>query len=109
MINLLSNINKKVIGYLNKNNEIEYDNYNYVCNQLIDDNIERFDNFFYELGSNLNNTIKTRVNKVIQDNNNNTKINEKYIEDIKFFLMNKSKQFKKDVTDYINEMNELIL
>ena len=104
----LPNVNKKVMAYLNGENKLEYEHYNLICNQIVDDNIERFDKFFNELGDKLNNTIKPKVDKVVEDNNSSSNISNKYIEDIKFYLMNRSKEYKKDITDYVNKLSELI-
>ena len=104
----LPNVNKKVLAYLNGENKLEYEHYNLICNQIVDDNIERFDKFFNELGNKLNKTIKPKVDKVVEDNNSSSNISSKYIEDIKFYLMNRSKEYKKDITDYVNKLSELI-
>ena len=104
----LPNVNKKVLAYLNGENKLEYEHYNLICNQIVDDNIERFDKFFNELGDKLNKTIKPKVDKVVEDNNSSSNISSKYIEDIKFYLMNRSKEYKKDITDYVNKLSELI-
>ena len=108
----IPNLNKKILAYLNTENKIEYDNYNEICDQIIEDNIERFDEFFNELINKLNNTIKSKVNKVIEDNNTNEEISKKYADDIKYYLMNKSKEYKKDInsyiTNYISNMEKTI-
>ena len=104
----LPNVNKKIMAYLNKDNKLEYDNYNEVCDQIVEDNIQRFDEIFNEIGNKLNSNIKSRVNKVVQDNNTSEIINKKYIEDIKFYLMNKSKEYKKDINEFISNLTEKI-
>ena len=104
----LPNVNKKIIAYLNDENKLEYDNYDEVCDQIIEDNIQRFYDFFNELEHEMNTSIKNKVRKVIEDNNTDVKINKKYIDDIKFYLMNKSKEFKNDINEYINKINDLI-
>ena len=108
----IPNLNKKILAYLNNENKIEYDNYNDICDQIIEDNIERFDDFFNKLGNKLNNTVKNKVNKVVEDNNTSQKITKKYADDIKYYLMNKSKEYKKDInsyiTNYISNMEKTI-
>lgn len=104
----LPNVNKKIMAYLNKDNKLEYDNYHEVCDQIVEDNIQRFDEIFNEIGNKLNSNIKSRVNKVVQDNNTSEIINKKYIEDIKFYLMNKSKEYKKDINEFISNLTEKI-
>ena len=96
------------MAYLNKDNKLEYDNYNEVCDQIVEDNIQRFDEIFNEIGNKLNSNIKSRVNKVVQDNNTSEIINKKYIEDIKFYLINKSKEYKKDINEFISNLTEKI-
>ena len=104
----MPNVNKKILAYLNNENKLEYDNYDEVCDQIIEDNIQRFDDFFGELEQEMNKSIKNKVRKVIEDNNKDVKINKKYIDDIKYYLMNRSKEYKNDISDYINKIDALI-
>ena len=45
---------------------------------------------------------------MVQDNNTSEIINKKYMEDIKFYLMNKSKEYKKDINEFISNLTEKI-
>ena len=101
----IPNINKNILAYINKDNKVEYDNYNDVCEQIIEDNIQRFDKFFNELEKDLNVTIKTRLKKVMEENNEGD-FNEKYMNDIKYYLINITKQNKKDITDYLTNLEK---
>ena len=102
----LPNINKKMIAYLDVNNKLKYDNYDEVCMQIIDDNVGRFDDIFNEFGDELNKKIKKRIEQVIEANGNDMDINKKYIEDIKYNIINWSKEFKTTLNDYVNQLTE---
>ena len=102
----LSNMNRKIIAYLTEDNKIEYNNYDDICRQIIDDNVDRFDEIFNEIGSDLNKNIKSKIQKVIEANSNSESINEKYIDDIKFNLLNWSKDFKTNLNNYVNKLTE---
>ena len=54
----LPNVNKNVVAYLNKDNELQYDKKDDVCQQIIDDNIDRLDDIFNEFKSDIKHTIK---------------------------------------------------
>lgn len=102
----LPNVNKKIIAYLNEEDKLEYDNYNNICKQIIDDNIDRFDEIFNEIGNDLNKSIKSKIKKVIDINSNNKNINDKYIDDIKYNLLSWSKDFKTNLNNYVNKLTE---
>ena len=98
----LPNVNKNVVAYLNDKNEIQYDNKNDICQQLIDDNIERIDTFFNEFKNEIKSTMKERIVKMI-DKSQEDLNQDKYIKDINIFLMNISKKHKND----LNKLDEL--
>jgi hypothetical protein len=99
----IPNLNKKVIAFLNINNEIEYDDYNNVCSKLVEKNIQLLDELFDEFGTMCKKTINSRLKKVIEDNNLGD-LSNKYIEDIKYYLMNISKKNKTDINNYLDEL-----
>jgi hypothetical protein len=101
----IPNINKSILAYVNKDNKVEYDNYDDICEQIIENNIQRFDKFFNELEKDLNATIKIRLKKVMEENNGGD-FNDKYMSDIKYYLINITKQNKKDITDYLTNLEK---
>ena len=102
------NINKKTLAFLNKNNEIEYDDYKIVCEKIVEDNIQRLEDLFTELQDDLNLNFKSRLKKVIKENNNGS-LNNKYMEDIKYHILNISKRNKKEINEYLDKFeNEKI-
>jgi hypothetical protein len=103
----IHNINKDIMGFLNKDNMIEYDNYNNLCNKIVDKNIQRFDDLFNELENSINTKIKTRLKTVLEESNDGI-INDKYIQDIKFHLLTISKKHKKEINNYLDELEKKI-
>ena len=101
----MPNVNKKIMAYLNKDNKLEYDNYNEICDQIIEDNIQRLDLFYNELEEELTSSIKTRLKQIIEDNNSGN-INTKYMNDIKYYLINITKRNKKEINDYLNMIEQ---
>ena len=99
----IPNFNKKIMAHLNNKNEIEYNDYENVCEKIINKNIERLDSYFYKFEKELKEHIKKRMTNVMRENDNE-ELNEKYIEDIKFYLMNISRKNKKDINDFIDKI-----
>jgi hypothetical protein len=104
----LPNVNKKILAYINDDNKIEYDHYEDICNKIIDDNKDRFDDFFYELKNKINTKIIDKVKDVVLEHDNNDKINDKYSDDIKFNVMSKSREIKDTIDNYIRDIKEKV-
>jgi hypothetical protein len=103
----LSNRNKNIVGFVNKENELEYADYEDICHKLINDNVGRLDNLYTELETEINTTIKNRLENVIAKNESG-ELDDKYIENIKFFIINTAKKNKKIITDYIDSIEKEI-
>lgn len=103
----LSNRNKNIVGFVNKENELEYGDYEDICHKLINDNVGRLDNLYTELETEINTTIKNRLENVIAKNESG-ELDDKYIENIKFFIINTAKKNKKIITDYIDSIEKEI-
>jgi hypothetical protein len=82
---------------------MEYKGYIDVCGQLIEKNMDRLDNYFLEFENELKESVKTRMKKVINLNNGQD-LNDKYIDDIKYYLMNISKKNKKEINEFIDKL-----
>ena len=103
----IHNIKEKIMCYLNDDNEIEYDNYNKICEKVIEDNIQRLDDIFNEYKQQMKNNIKDRLIKVLENNNLGT-LNDKYIEDIRFYLLKISKKNKKEINEYMAKLDKTV-
>lgn len=103
----IPNFNKKIMAYLNNDNDIVYNEYKTVCEKIINKNISRLDNYFKGYETDLKDYIIKRMKKVIKENDDD-ELNDKYIDNIKFYLMNKSKKHKSELNDYINIMENEI-
>ena len=90
----ISNLKNNVMAVLNKKNELEYNDYNEICEQLIEKNMNRLDDYFMEFESQLKASVKKRMRTVIEKNYEG-ELTDKYMEDIKYYLMNISKKIKK--------------
>ena len=99
----LPNTNKNVIACLNNQNEIEYNDYNDVCQQILQDNVERLDELFTELETEVNDSIRNRLGRVIQKVEDG-KLDKKYVKDIKLYILNNSKRNKDEILEYIEQI-----
>jgi len=99
----LPNMNKNIMAYLNKEQELEYNDYNEICEELINKNIDRIDEYFIEFEKELKENVKKRMIKVLSSSNNGT-LDEKYMSDIKYYLMNISRKNKKELNDFIDKL-----
>ena len=103
MIFFIPNFNKKTMAYLDNDNEIKYNDYNEICEKIINKNIKRLGTYFKEHKQELESHIKNRMKKVIRENNDEV-LNSKYIDNIKYYLMNKSRKNKKQLNKFIDEL-----
>jgi len=101
----LPNVNKNVVAYLNKNNELQYDVKDDVCQQIIDDNIDRLDDIFNEFKSDIKHTMKDRIEKIVDRNQSHTN-HDKYFKEVNLFLLNISKQNRKDLNKYLDKLEQ---
>jgi len=99
----LSNMNKNIVGFINQQNELEYGDYGDICQQIIEDNACRLDTLYGELENEVSDSICKRLEKVIEKNDNG-ELDDKYIDNIKFFIINNAKKNKKTITDYIDSI-----
>lgn len=101
----LPNVNKNVVAYLNKDNELQYDVKDDVCQQIIDDNIDRLDDIFNEFKSDIKHTMKDRIEKIVDRNQSHTN-HDKYFKEVNLFLLNISKQNRKDLNKYLDKLEQ---
>jgi hypothetical protein len=103
----IRNINSKIMACLNNENELVYDDYNALCDELVQSNITRIDEYFEELNSDMKESTKSRLVKMVEESNSGV-LTDKYIDDIKYYLLNISRRNKKDLNDFIDKIEEEI-
>ena len=103
----ISNLKNNVMAILNKKNELEYNDYNEICEQLIEKNMNRLDDYFMEFESQLKASVKKRMRTVIEKNYEG-ELTDKYMEDIKYYLMNISRKNKKEMNDFIDQIEKQV-
>ena len=103
----IPNFNKNTMAYLNKKNEIIYDDYDKICEFLINKNIRRLDKYFRKFENELKESIKERMLNVVRENDNE-ELNDKYVEDIKFYLMSITKKNKKELHKFMDNIEKKI-
>jgi hypothetical protein len=101
----LPNTNKNVIAYLNGDNEIEYNDYNEMCEKILQDNMERLDELMTELETEVNGSIRKRLEKVFKKVDNG-ELDKKYLKDIKLYVLNNSKRNKDEINQYIDNIEK---
>lgn len=103
----LPNTNKNIIAFINDSNEIEYNNYNDVCQQILQDNVDRLDELFTELETEFNESIRKRIEKVFKKIENG-ELDNNYMKDIKMYVLNNSKRNKEEIYKYIDSIEKTI-
>tara|TARA_B100000575_G_C23088728_1_gene627570 strand:- start:16 stop:1278 length:1263 start_codon:yes stop_codon:yes gene_type:complete len=103
----IPNINKKSLVFLNEEKEIEYDNYDNICEKVVEKNINRLDTFFEELESEFKTNIKQKIEKILNKNNLG-ELNEKYSNSIKYYIINVAKRNKKTIENYLERIDKEI-
>tara|TARA_B100001057_G_C22717573_1_gene898378 strand:+ start:293 stop:1213 length:921 start_codon:yes stop_codon:yes gene_type:complete len=102
----LPNLNKNIIACINNNNEIEYNDYDSICYQILQDNVDRIDELYNELESEINDSIKNKLENVIKKVENG-ELDTRYIKDIKLYIMNISKRNKEELLNYIENIEKI--
>ena len=82
--------------------------YNDVCQQILQDNVERLDELFSELETEVNESIKDRLEKVFKKVEAG-KLDKKYLKDIKMYVLNNSKRNKDEINNYIDNIEKSIV
>lgn len=103
----IRNINSRIMACLNNDNELVYDDYNALCDELVQSNITRIDEYFEELNSDMKESTKSRLVKMVEESNSGV-LTDKYIDDIKYYLLNISRRNKKDLNDFIDKIEQEI-
>jgi hypothetical protein len=103
----IRNINSRIMACLNDDNELVYDDYNALCDELVQSNITRIDEYFEELNSDMKESTKSRLVKMVEESNSGV-LTDKYIDDIKYYLLNISRRNKKDLNDFIDKIEQEI-
>jgi len=103
----LPNTNKNIVACINNANKIEYSDYNQMCQKILQDNVDRLDELFNELEAEVNESIKSRLGRVLQKVENG-ELDKKYLRDIKLYIFNASKRNKDDITNYIDTIEHNI-
>ena len=74
-----------------------------MCVSKLQNNVERLDELFTELETEVNESIKNRLSGVIQKVDDG-KLDKKYLKDIKLYILNNSKRNKNEILDYIEQI-----
>jgi hypothetical protein len=99
----ISNKKNGVMAILNNDNETEFNDYNEICSQLIEKNMDRLDDYFTEFKNELKESVKSKLQNVVSANGD-YQLNDKYVTDIKYYLMNISRRNKKELTEFIDKL-----
>lgn len=96
----IKNINKQIMGYVDKDLKIKYDDYKNVIEKIIDDNIDRLHLFYVDLKNKVRPECKDKLNKVIRLSNDR-ELNDKYNSNIKYYVLDNSHKNKKIIKDIV--------
>jgi hypothetical protein len=96
----IKNINKQIMGYVDKDLKIKYDDYKNVIEKIIDDNIDRLHLFYVDLKNKVRPECQDKLNKVIKLSNDR-ELNDKYNSNIKYYVLDNSHKNKKIIKDIV--------
>ena len=99
----LPNTNKNIVACLNNNNQLEYSDYNSVCQQILEDNVERLDDLFNDLETEVTDSIRNRLERVLKKVEDGS-LDKKWMKNIKMYVLNNSKRNKDDIFNYIEQI-----
>lgn len=97
------NLNKKTLAYLDDDNTVKYGDYDVISDILIEKNMDRLNDFYHEVKDSLGKRAKEMITQVLIDNGDG-KTNQRYAEEIKYYVMNTNKRNKKYIEKYVNDM-----
>jgi hypothetical protein len=98
----IKNMNKQIMGYIDIDNQLKFDDYKNVIEKIVDNNIDRLNDFYIDLQDKIQETYQRKIQKML-DTSNGGELNEKYIDNIKYYVLdntNRNKQIIKDVIDH---------
>ena len=99
----LKNINKKIIAYMDDDKELVFNDYDTICRKIVQNNIERIDDYFEEINGEIKENTKTRLLKILEESNTG-ELDEKYMNDIRFYIMNISKKNKQELNEFLDKI-----
>jgi hypothetical protein len=98
----IKNMNKQIMGYIDSDNKIKFDDYKNVLEKIVDNNIDRVNDFYIDLHDQIKETCQMKIQKMIESSNCGD-LNDKYIENIKYYVLdntNRNRQMIKDVIEH---------
>ena len=99
---LYKNVKKKVMGYLDSNNNLRLDTYDNIIEKVIEKNIDRLDSIYQEVGEEVEGVNKERL-KIMIEKSNDRELNGKYKKDLNFYFEEnsiKNRKLLKQVIEY---------
>lgn len=96
----IKNINKQIMGYVDKDLKIKYDDYKTVIEKIIDNNIDRLHLFYIDLKNKIKPNYQEKLNKVIKLSNDR-ELNDKYNSNIKYYVLDNSHKNKRLIKDIV--------
>ena len=99
----LKNINKKIIAYMDDDKELVFNDYDTICRKIVQNNIERIDDYFEEINGEIKANTKSRLLKILEESNTG-ELDEKYMNNIRFYIMNISKKNKQELNEFLDKI-----
>ena len=99
--------NKKdnVLAYINREGKLQHGNYEIICNDIINNNMTRFDDIYNDVGDKLNKKVKNQVDKVIKDNNKLDTL-DRYKNQFDLYVLDSNKKHKRKIQNVYSIKNE---
>ena len=68
---------------MDNDKELVFNDYDTICRKIVQNNIERIDDYFEEINGEIKENTKTRLLKILEESNTGEQ-DEKYMNDIRF-------------------------
>jgi hypothetical protein len=99
------NMNKNIVAYISKDGKLRHTKDYILQNNILSDNMARFEDFYESHGRKLKPNIQKQVQRVINEYNDGS-LRKQYLEQVELLMLDNNKNNKKHVESMFSVINE---
>ena len=99
------NMNKNIVAYISKDGKLKHTKDYILQNNILSDNMARFEDFYESHGRKLKPNIQKQVQRVINEYNDGS-LRKQYLEQVELLMLDNNKNNKKHVESMFSVINE---
>ncbi len=99
------NMNKNIVAYISKDGKLRHTKDYILQNNILSDNMARFEDFYESHGRKLKPNIQKQVQRVINEYNDGS-LRKQYLEQVELLILDNNKHNKKHVESMFSVINE---